>query len=101
MLNNRIDLFFSIKTDVSFSFFSQSKRFSKQVEDLCQHILKKTSVVSTAEAQEIIISIIQALLLAEKCLKNIQEADLKVKQQVFWSLPAATLEELYSLKKEL
>ncbi|XP_056886026.1 evC complex member EVC-like isoform X1 [Takifugu flavidus] len=62
-----------------------SKRFSKQVEDLCQHILKKTSVVSPAEAQEMIISTIQALLLVEKCLKNIQEADLKrIQQRLLW-----------------
>lgn len=64
------------------------------MEDLCQHILKKTSVVSPAEAQEMIISTIQALLLVEKCLKNIHEADLKVQKQLVLSL-----EDLYSLKK--
>lgn len=64
------------------------------MEDLCQHILKKTSVVSPAEAQEMIISTIQALVLVEKCLKNIHEADLKVQKHLVLSQ-----EELYSLTK--
>lgn len=50
------------------------------MEDLCQCLLKKTSVVTPAKAQEMILSITQALLLVEKHLKNIQEADLKVKK---------------------
>lgn len=62
------------------SISSQSRRFSKQVEDLCQHLLKKTSVFSPDEAQDVILSLIQTLLLVENQLMNTQEADLKVKK---------------------
>lgn len=58
----------------------QSKRFSKQVEDLCQYLLKKTSVFSPDEAQHVILSLNQTLVLVENHLMNTQEADLKVKQ---------------------
>lgn len=68
------------------------------MEDLCQHLSKKSSVVSPAEAQEMISSVLQALLLVENYLKNIQEADLKVKE-LFVSLLVSTPEELYSLKQ--
>lgn len=68
------------------------------MEDLCQHLSKKSSVVSPAEAQEMISSVIQALLLVENYLKNIQEADLKVKE-LFVSLLVSTPEELSSLKQ--
>ncbi|XP_059184914.1 evC complex member EVC [Centropristis striata] len=62
-----------------------SRRFSKQVEDLCQHLLKKTSVLSTDEAQDVILSVIQTLLLVEKHLMTIQEADLKrIQQKLLW-----------------
>lgn len=57
---------------------SQSKGFSKQVEDLCQHLLKKTSIFSLDEAQDVIQSLIQTLLLVENHLVNTQEADLTV-----------------------
>uniref|UniRef100_UPI0037E842EA evC complex member EVC n=1 Tax=Semicossyphus pulcher TaxID=241346 RepID=UPI0037E842EA len=62
-----------------------SRRFSKQVEDLCHHLLKKTSVFSPDEAQELILSLIQALLLVENHLMNTQEADLKrIQQKLLW-----------------
>lgn len=68
------------------------------MEDLCQHLSKKSSVVSPAEAQEMISSVIQALLLVENHLKNMQESDLKVKE-LFVSLLMSTPKERYSLKK--
>ncbi|XP_044036963.1 ellis-van Creveld syndrome protein [Siniperca chuatsi] len=62
-----------------------SRRFSKQVEDLCQHLLKKTSVFSPDEAQDVILSLIQTLLLVENHLTNTQEADLKrIQQKLLW-----------------
>nr|XP_046240304.1 ellis-van Creveld syndrome protein isoform X2 [Scatophagus argus] len=62
-----------------------SRRFSKQVEDLCQHLLKKTSVFSPDEAQNVILSLIQTLLLVENHLKNTQEAELKrIQQKLLW-----------------
>uniref|UniRef100_A0A3Q3IJP8 Ellis van Creveld syndrome n=1 Tax=Monopterus albus TaxID=43700 RepID=A0A3Q3IJP8_MONAL len=62
-----------------------SKGFSKQVEDLCQHLLKKTSIFSTDEAQDVIHSLIQALLLVENHLVNIQTVDLKrIQQKLLW-----------------
>lgn len=51
-------------------------------------------MVSPAEAQEMISSVIQTLLLAENYLKNIQEADLKVKE-LFVSSLVSTPEERY------
>ncbi|XP_070702526.1 evC complex member EVC [Pempheris klunzingeri] len=62
-----------------------SRRFSKQVEDLSQHLLKKTSVLSPDEAQDVILSLIQALLLVENNMMNIQVADLKrIQQRLLW-----------------
>lgn len=65
---------------------------------MCQHLSKKSSVFSPAEAQEIISSVIQALLLVENYLKDIQAADLKVKE-LFVSLLVSTPEELLKLIK--
>ncbi|XP_029287934.1 ellis-van Creveld syndrome protein [Cottoperca gobio] len=62
-----------------------SRRFSKQVEDLCQHLLKKTSIFSPDEAQDVILSLVQTLLLVENHLMNTQEADLKrIQQKLLW-----------------
>ncbi|KAE8298129.1 Ellis-van Creveld syndrome protein DWF-1 [Larimichthys crocea] len=62
-----------------------SKRFSKQVEDLCQYLLKKTSVFSPDEAQHVILSLNQTLVLVENHLMNTQEADLKrIQQKLLW-----------------
>ncbi|XP_038552015.1 ellis-van Creveld syndrome protein [Micropterus salmoides] len=62
-----------------------SRRFSKQVEDLCQHLLKKTSVFSPDEAQNVNTSLIQTLLLVENHLMNTQEADLKrIQRKLLW-----------------
>ncbi|XP_068450578.1 evC complex member EVC isoform X2 [Clinocottus analis] len=62
-----------------------SRCFSKQVEDLCQHLLKKISIFSPEEAQEVILSLIQSLLLVETHLMNTQRADLKgVQQRLLW-----------------
>uniref|UniRef100_G3NZZ6 EvC ciliary complex subunit 1 n=1 Tax=Gasterosteus aculeatus TaxID=69293 RepID=G3NZZ6_GASAC len=65
--------------------FQVSRCFSKQVEDLCQHLLRKTSVFSPDEAQDVILSLIQTLLLVENHLMNTQEADLKgIQQKLLW-----------------
>lgn len=62
-----------------------SRRFSKQVEDLCQHLLKNTSAFSPDEAQDEILSLIQTLVLVENHLMNVQQADLKrIQQKLLW-----------------
>lgn len=62
---------------------------------MCQHLSKKCSIVSPAETQEMISVAIQALLSVENYLKNIQEADLKVKELNVSPL-VTTPEEQYS-----
>lgn len=57
---------------------SQSRRFSRQVEDFCQNILKKSSVFSQDECQDLIESLIQTLVATENHLRDSQEAELKV-----------------------
>ncbi|XP_067360372.1 evC complex member EVC [Channa argus] len=62
-----------------------SKGFSKQVEDLCQHLLKNSSIFSPDEAQDVILSLIQTILLVEKHLVNTQQSDLKrIQQKMLW-----------------
>ncbi|KAM9759637.1 evC complex member EVC isoform 1-T1 [Menidia menidia] len=62
-----------------------SKSFSRQVENLCQLLLKRTSVLSLDDAQSLILSVIQTLLLVENNLWKIQEADLKRTQdKLLW-----------------
>uniref|UniRef100_A0A3P9DPD7 EvC ciliary complex subunit 1 n=1 Tax=Maylandia zebra TaxID=106582 RepID=A0A3P9DPD7_9CICH len=62
-----------------------SKSFSKQVEDLCKQLLKKTSSFSPDEAQNVIQTLIQTLLLVEKHLLKAQEVDLKkMQQKLLW-----------------
>ncbi|KAL3058995.1 hypothetical protein OYC64_011015 [Pagothenia borchgrevinki] len=62
-----------------------SRCFSRQVEDLGQHLLKKTSIFSPDEAQEVILSLIKTLLLVENHLMNTQEADLnRIQQKLMW-----------------
>lgn len=61
----------------------QSRRFSKQVEDFCQNILKKSSVVSQDECQDLIGTLIQTLVAIENHLKDSQEAELKVRWDQF------------------
>ncbi|KAF0035166.1 hypothetical protein F2P81_012924 [Scophthalmus maximus] len=62
-----------------------SKGFSKQLEDLCQTLLTKTSIFSRDEAQDVILSLIQTLMSVENHLVNTQEADLKrIQQKLLW-----------------
>ncbi|XP_076604117.1 evC complex member EVC [Chaetodon auriga] len=62
-----------------------SKRFSKLVEDLCQHLLKKSSIFSPDEAQGVILSLVQTLVSVDNHLMNTQEADLKrIQQKLLW-----------------
>ncbi|XP_034548695.1 ellis-van Creveld syndrome protein-like [Notolabrus celidotus] len=62
-----------------------SRRFSKQLEELCQQLLKKFSIFSPDEAQEVIHSLIQTLVSVENHLMNSQEAELKrIQQKLLW-----------------
>ncbi|XP_020503618.2 evC complex member EVC [Labrus bergylta] len=62
-----------------------AKHFSKQVEDLCQHLLGKNSIFSPDEAQEAINSLVQTLLFVENHLMNSQDAELKrIQQKLLW-----------------
>lgn len=62
---------------------SQARRFSKQVEDFCQNMLKKSSLFSQDECQDLIGSLIQTLVAMENHLKDSQEAELKVQLDYF------------------
>uniref|UniRef100_A0A3P9KSG1 EvC ciliary complex subunit 1 n=1 Tax=Oryzias latipes TaxID=8090 RepID=A0A3P9KSG1_ORYLA len=58
-----------------------SKEFSRQVENLCQLLLKTT----TEEAQNTVVSVIHTLLLVENSHMKTQEADLKrIQETVLW-----------------
>ncbi|XP_076005642.1 evC complex member EVC isoform X2 [Genypterus blacodes] len=62
-----------------------SKGFSRQVEELCQQLLSKSSFIPAEEVQDVIGSVIQTLLSVEKHLIHIQEADLKRTQhRLLW-----------------
>ncbi|XP_056294234.1 evC complex member EVC isoform X2 [Pseudoliparis swirei] len=62
-----------------------SSCFSRQVEDLCQQLLKKAGVFPPEEAQDAALSLVQTLLSAETHLMNSQEAELKaVQQKLLW-----------------
>ncbi|RVE72384.1 hypothetical protein OJAV_G00039960 [Oryzias javanicus] len=62
-----------------------SKEFSRQVENLCQLLLKSTSFYSPEEAQNTVASVIQTLLLVENIHMKTQEADLKrIQEKVLW-----------------
>ncbi|TKS70880.1 Ellis-van Creveld syndrome protein -like protein [Collichthys lucidus] len=81
----QVTLAFTLTEEKNVHVSSQSKRFSKQVEDLCQYLLKKTSVFSPDEAQHVILSLNQTLVLVENHLMNTQEADLKrIQQKLLW-----------------
>ncbi|XP_061584632.1 evC complex member EVC [Cololabis saira] len=61
------------------------KRFSRQVEDLCHHLLKKTSIFSPDEAQSTIASLIQTLVVVENQLMNSHRANLKrIQEKLLW-----------------
>ncbi|KAM9860081.1 evC complex member EVC [Aulostomus maculatus] len=61
-----------------------SKSFSRQVEELCQHLLR-SSILPPEEAQSVTASLIQALLSVENHLMKTQEADLKrIHQRLLW-----------------
>ncbi|XP_068171523.1 evC complex member EVC [Antennarius striatus] len=86
-----------------------SRLFGKQVEDFCQQLMK-TSFFSPEDAQDMISSLIQALLSVENHLMNTQEAYLKrIQQKLLWweeltgllqSQPALLKQEL-SLRQAL
>ncbi|KAM4588766.1 evC complex member EVC [Odontesthes bonariensis] len=62
-----------------------SKSFSRQVENLCQLLLNRTSIFPPDEAQNAILSVIQSLLLVENNLMKLQEADLKrTQEKLLW-----------------
>lgn len=63
----------------------ESRRFSKQVEDFCQNMLKKSSFFSQDECQDLAGSLIQTLVAMENHLKDSQEAQLKrIQQKLLW-----------------
>ncbi|KAM9362382.1 evC complex member EVC [Symphorus nematophorus] len=81
-----------------------SKRFSKHVEDLCQNLLKKTGIFSPDEAQDMIHSLIQTLLLVENHFAKTQEADLRrIQQKLLWweELTALLQSQPALLKREV
>jgi hypothetical protein len=57
----------------------QTKGFSKQVEAFCQSLLGRSSVLPRDEAQDVIHTLIQCLLLVENQLTETQAADMKVR----------------------
>ncbi|XP_029989475.1 ellis-van Creveld syndrome protein [Sphaeramia orbicularis] len=62
-----------------------SKGFSNQVEDLSQHLLKRSSIFPPDEAQDVTNSLIQTLLLVENHLTTAQDANLKrIQQKLLW-----------------
>uniref|UniRef100_A0A8C5E854 Ellis-van Creveld syndrome protein n=1 Tax=Gouania willdenowi TaxID=441366 RepID=A0A8C5E854_GOUWI len=65
--------------------FPQSKGFSRQVEDLCQHVLRRSSPFSSEEAQKAISFLTQTLLLVETNLMREQEAQLtRIQMKLLW-----------------
>ncbi|XP_028302818.1 ellis-van Creveld syndrome protein isoform X2 [Gouania willdenowi] len=62
-----------------------SKGFSRQVEDLCQHVLRRSSPFSSEEAQKAISFLTQTLLLVETNLMREQEAQLtRIQMKLLW-----------------
>ncbi|KAM6928132.1 evC complex member EVC [Xenentodon cancila] len=62
-----------------------SRCFSRQVEDLCHLLLKKTSIISPDEAQRATASLIQTLLSVENQLMNSHRAHLKrIQEKLLW-----------------
>ena len=59
----------------------QTKGFSKQVEAFCQSLLGRSSVLPRDEAQDVIHTLIQCLLLVENQLTETQAADMKVRYE--------------------
>lgn len=58
--------------------YLQSKRFSKMVEELCQHVMKRTSSFTVDEAHDCTLSLNQTLVLVENHLMKAQEAQIMV-----------------------
>ncbi|XP_061544806.1 evC complex member EVC-like isoform X1 [Phycodurus eques] len=62
-----------------------SKSFSQVVEDLCQHVMKRTSSFTVDEARDATVSLNQTLVLVENRLMKAQEAQLmKIHQKLLW-----------------
>lgn len=79
------------------------KRFSKQVEDLSQSLLRNTSIFHLEEAQEIISSISKTLLLLEAHLQRCQDSLLSaVHEKLLWwqEFTALLQTQLVLLKRE-
>lgn len=63
----------------------ESRRFSKQVEDLCQSMLKKSSFFSQEECEDLTGSLLRTLVAMENHLMDSQEAELKrIQQKLLW-----------------
>ncbi|XP_051931742.1 evC complex member EVC isoform X2 [Hippocampus zosterae] len=62
-----------------------SKRFSKMVEELCQHVMKRTSSFTVDEAHDCTLSLNQTLVLVENHLMKAQEAQImQIHQKLLW-----------------
>ncbi|XP_023841311.1 evC complex member EVC isoform X2 [Salvelinus sp. IW2-2015] len=62
-----------------------TKGFSKQVEAFCQSLLGRSSVLPRDEAQDVIHTLIQCLLLVENQLTETQAADMKrTQEKLLW-----------------
>ncbi|XP_013865106.1 ellis-van Creveld syndrome protein isoform X2 [Austrofundulus limnaeus] len=62
-----------------------SKSFSRQVEDLCHLLLKRSSVFSPDDSQDVVSSLIQTLLFVENHLLTLQEAELqRTLEKLLW-----------------
>ncbi|XP_019737002.1 ellis-van Creveld syndrome protein isoform X2 [Hippocampus comes] len=62
-----------------------SKRFSKMVEELCQHVMKRTSSFTVDEAHDCTLALNQTLVLVENHLMKAQEAQImQIHQKLLW-----------------
>uniref|UniRef100_A0A674DYL4 EvC ciliary complex subunit 1 n=1 Tax=Salmo trutta TaxID=8032 RepID=A0A674DYL4_SALTR len=87
-----------------------TKGFSKQVEAFCQSLLGRSSVLPRDEAQDVIHTLIQCLLLVENQLTETQAADMKRTQEklLWWEelrgvlqAKPALLQQEVSLRQDL
>lgn len=79
----------------------QTKGFSKQVEAFCQSLLGRSSVLPRDEAQDVIHTLIQCLLLVENQLTETQAADMKVRYKNNKHLRIQDREVLFYIKVRL
>lgn len=79
---------------VNFHVSLQSKSFSRHVEDLCHLLLKRSSVFSPDDSQDVVFSLIQTLLFVENHLMTLQEADLQVQMFVLFNFVVSSVNQI-------